>query len=335
MAIRIWDAYGLRCRWVPHNGGARAIAALLGGQGVAYVGNPGDAAHHPDLRVSIVSRPNRLEQLPDTPTFAEMGHPELDQQFMWRGFALPPGCPSEVRAWYHRLFRQVSDDAQWRDHWQQDGIEVVCVTDRGFIEVIDQTRAEFNRYLHRLHVAPVEGGPWIDMLSRGTTLAGVAIANLLFALAFGLRRTGSFWQRRLIPLAVLSVCVPLLAQTWTFPAAWEGVGAAALPRLWLIGTSLCALLTLVQPGTKDLDRATESGIVLVALLMAIVVGQWWAAGYVGYFPSAFLGTLASLTLLGERRWSVLLSVSAGWLVCAYLLFQRLLHVNLPTGSWFS
>ena len=335
MAIRIWDAFGTSGRWIPYNGGGRAIAALLGGQGIAYVGNPGDAAGQPDLRVSIVSGPSRLLQLPDTPTFGEMGHPELDQQFMWRGFALRSGCSPEVRGWYDRLFQQVTQNAQWRELWAPDGMQVVCLSEPDFPELVAETREEFRRYLPRLHVAPIEGGPLVQALSHGGTLTAVVLANLVIALVVRLRGTAGSWQQRLIPLAVLGMCVPILAQTWQFPPAWEGVGAAAVPRLWLTLTGLCALLAVLAPGQPTVGAAPDRSIQLVMKLAAVTALQWGVTVWVGYYPSALVGTWATLLLLGERRWSVLVGVSGGWLVCAYYLFHRLLHVDLPRGTLFS
>ena len=70
--LQIWDRFGIPARWIPYEGGDQAIQGLLTEQVVAYVGNPGDAAGQPDLRVSIVSSRQRLPQLPDTPTFARI-----------------------------------------------------------------------------------------------------------------------------------------------------------------------------------------------------------------------------------------------------------------------
>jgi hypothetical protein len=232
------------------------------------------------------------------------------------------------------LFEQVSRDAAWLRNWEADGIQVVCLTGKSFRDQVTQTREEFTLYLGQLNVTPVEGGPVVRTLSHGGTLAAIAAANLILALAVALGRARGFWRGRLIPLAVFSLCIPLLAETWRFPPATEGVGAAAAPRLWLSATALCALLAAVMPGPTATDVAVKTDVGVVAKWLLVVFVQWWATSYVGYYLSALIGTWVMLRLLGERRWMVLASVTLGWLACASLLFHRLLHVDLPTGKWF-
>lgn len=67
MALKTWKAFDLKARWIPFDSGGEAKAALLGEQGVAYVGNPRDAAGNSSLHISVISNPVRLEQFPNTP----------------------------------------------------------------------------------------------------------------------------------------------------------------------------------------------------------------------------------------------------------------------------
>ena len=39
MAMKTWQAAGIKAKWIPYAGGSKSMAALLGGHGVAYVGN--------------------------------------------------------------------------------------------------------------------------------------------------------------------------------------------------------------------------------------------------------------------------------------------------------
>ncbi len=105
-AMKTWAQFGITADWVPFSSGNEALVALLGDQGTAYVGNPRDAVGNPELQLVAVSRSRRLAQFPDAPVFAELGAPELDNEYMWRGFALKQGCPSTVLAWYDELFQQ-------------------------------------------------------------------------------------------------------------------------------------------------------------------------------------------------------------------------------------
>ncbi|MCD6123441.1 MAG: hypothetical protein J7K04_16535 [Spirochaetales bacterium] len=85
VAMRIWKAFDIKVKWVPFASGGKAMAALLGGQGVAYVGNPRDIAGKPDLKIAAVSFEQRLKQFPNVPTFGELGANGLNNEVMWRG----------------------------------------------------------------------------------------------------------------------------------------------------------------------------------------------------------------------------------------------------------
>ena len=112
-AQAIWAATGIEAKWVPFDSGAKAIAALLGQEGVTYVGNPGEVIGKPDLMVAAVCLDERLPEFPDVPTFKELGYDGLENEIMWRGFAVKKGTPDSVIAWYEDLFEKVTYDPDW------------------------------------------------------------------------------------------------------------------------------------------------------------------------------------------------------------------------------
>ena len=77
------------------------------------IGIPADTQHlapalvrkHPaDIRLELLHQqrhalaaaaPQRLAALPDVPTFAEVGYPDLEVYF-WQGIAVPAGTPPEI-----------------------------------------------------------------------------------------------------------------------------------------------------------------------------------------------------------------------------------------------
>ena len=115
MAMKVWDRAGISAMWIPFESGPKAMAALMGGQGVAYVGNPADTMGRPDLKVCAVSSDKRLKQYPDAPTFRELGLAGLEDEIMWRdsrsrrAHRLRPsrGC----RSWWRRLQTTLSGRA--------------------------------------------------------------------------------------------------------------------------------------------------------------------------------------------------------------------------------
>jgi tripartite-type tricarboxylate transporter receptor subunit TctC len=87
MALKTWQKAGIKAKWIPYGSGGKAMAALMGGHGVAYVGNPGDVIGKPDLKVAAISSKNRLTgKFANVPTFTELGIKNHDSEIMWRGF---------------------------------------------------------------------------------------------------------------------------------------------------------------------------------------------------------------------------------------------------------
>ncbi|MFQ3671879.1 MAG: tripartite tricarboxylate transporter substrate binding protein, partial [Verrucomicrobiia bacterium] len=141
-ALKIWRSAGMEARWIPYESGGQAIAALLGGLGVAYVGNPSEARGNPDLEVAVICAPKRLAAFPSVPVFREFGVEGVDDEAMWRGFALRSGVPEGVRRWYAELFEKVNRDPEWRGEWEPFGITVEYVASGPFTAEVEKDRRE-------------------------------------------------------------------------------------------------------------------------------------------------------------------------------------------------
>lgn len=91
---------------VPYKGGAQAVSALLAGQVTFMAENPSVLIQHVAsgrLRALAVTGATRLQSLPDVPTTAEAGSPEVEL-VAWTGLAAPAGTPQPV---IDRLQREV------------------------------------------------------------------------------------------------------------------------------------------------------------------------------------------------------------------------------------
>lgn len=353
MALQIWEKFGMQAQWSAFKSGGTAIAALLRGEGVAYVGNPGDAAGNPELRVAAVSAPQRLPTLPDTPTFRELGIQDFDDEYMWRGFAVKQGCPPAALDWYNTLFEKVSADPKWRAYWEKDGIEVVYKRSPEFTEIIQQDRAEFNRYLQQLDMIP-------DVKENSASAFASRVS--LWLLCGG----ASIWayftattpkNRWLVPLGLGAFALLLWLQTYSFPST-EGVSAATVPRLWIGAILILAFANTLmvgkaQPapvaaaidsvetesstelgGTRDAPRSLLPVLTATALLAVYTA----ATVLIGYKISTALFLIAMMRLLGHPRWTTIIAVTAAWLVFAYVTFEKTLYVPLPSGQlweWMS
>ena len=152
MAMKTWEQTGIEAKWIPYESGGKAMAALLGGHGVAYVGNPLDVIGKPDLKVAVISRAERLEQFPDAPTFKEVGIESLDNEIMWRGIVVKKGTDPEALEFYADLFQKITKDPEWIEFLGAGGADAVYYDPDKFSEIVKQNAEEFTTYLKKIGV---------------------------------------------------------------------------------------------------------------------------------------------------------------------------------------
>ena len=142
-AQAIWEKAGITAKWVPFASGGKAKAALLGKQGVTYTGNPGEIIGKPDFSVAAVCAAERLPQFPDVPTFKELGLDGLENEVMWRGFAVKAGTPDNIIAWYDDIFEKVTNDADWKATYEPQGNMLVHKTKDEFNKLVQDDYAAY------------------------------------------------------------------------------------------------------------------------------------------------------------------------------------------------
>jgi len=142
-AQMIWKAAGIEAKWVPFASGGKAKAALLGVQGITYTGNPGEIIGKPDFSVAAVCTAERLPQFPDVPTFKELGIEGLENEVMWRGFAVKAGTDDSIIAWYDDIFEKVTNDPEWIATYAPMGNMLVHKTRDEFNKIV---QADYDAY---------------------------------------------------------------------------------------------------------------------------------------------------------------------------------------------
>ena len=151
MAMKTWKAVGIKAKWVPYKGGSKAMAALMGGHGIAYVGNPQDVIGRPDLKVAVISNSTRIGgDFTDIPTFKELGVKGLDNEIMWRGFMVKKGTPKEAYDFYMDLFEKVNKDPKWQAYIKKGGATPVLYKEDKFLEIVKKDQKVFTTTLKEL-----------------------------------------------------------------------------------------------------------------------------------------------------------------------------------------
>ena len=111
-AMLFQEAIGVPITIVQYKGGGPAGADVRAGQVDAICDLPtttSGAVRSGDLRAYVLTAPQRLATLPDVPTSAEVGMPQLNIG-VWFGFYAPLGTPKPILATLNKALREIVQD---------------------------------------------------------------------------------------------------------------------------------------------------------------------------------------------------------------------------------
>ncbi len=333
-ALKIWDKSGIKAKWIPFKSGGKAKAALLGNQGVAYVGNPGEVLGNDNLKIAAICAPKRLVQFPDAPIFKEFGVNGVENEVMWRGFMLKKGIPKEIRKWYDNLFEKVSNDPEWKEYWNKKGIETVFYNSDKFTKIVQNDKEQFEYYLKKIGIIKnVEKGKiakFVESTGFKYFIWGLLLIYILIGIFLHRSKYIGVTEEIMIPLFLIFLSVVFYFITYSFPTG-EKVGPSVVPRLWIyfiVPLSLFAIFGAI----KDKKIIFHKGSDIVFKFVLLLILYLFGIVYIGYFISSFLFIFISISLLGYRKYFTIFLISLGWLLFSYFIFYKMLFVPLPTGK---
>ena len=118
LGVQFAKATGLPMTHVPYRGSAPAVQDLIAGQTAASFHPMVDLVPHHQagglIRIAAVSSERRLPRLPDVPTFAEQGYPQLNGS-EWFGVFLPARTPPAIVEALHRGVAEASANPEYQE----------------------------------------------------------------------------------------------------------------------------------------------------------------------------------------------------------------------------
>ena len=347
--VKIAEQAALDARWIPYGSGGEAMAALLGGLGTVYLGNPRDAFASEQLEVIAVAAAERLADLPAAPTLDELGMPGLETELIWRGFALREGVSEPVRAWYAALMNQVLSDPRWISAWEGEAVRLQVLDSQAFTALVQRDQQAFTQYLTQLGLiqdAALHGRTRLGWHQPGVwALLVIGLGTVILPVLLG--RTSLRSRRAELTLlwVLAAPAVYGLSLLPSLPPASviDPIGARGLLALWsvlLLGLLVASLVlpsSRLVPAPADPSSATSSvpslwqsrlplTFVMVALYLLMVPR-------LGYLLATLIYMPALMWALGYRKPLPLALLTLFWLVMAELLFRQVLLVPLPRAVW--
>jgi len=140
-----WQATGTTGIHIPYKGGAPAITDLLGGNVDASFQNYGSVAKQLEagqMKVLAVATEERIPQLPDTPTLAEAGVPDV-VVYSWQAMAGPKGMPEEVKTKLAAALKEALSQPDVQEGLTGLGFEVVGSSSDEFRAFVEQEIARW------------------------------------------------------------------------------------------------------------------------------------------------------------------------------------------------
>ena len=126
---------------VPYKGISLAVPAVMAGE--VQLTFAGIATSLPQLKAGrikalAIGGPKRSPLLPEVPTFAELGYPEVETH-AWFGLFLPAGSPREAVERIYRDTKKILDEPEFRQKQ---------LVDKGY-DVVASSPAEFAAYIRK------------------------------------------------------------------------------------------------------------------------------------------------------------------------------------------
>lgn len=138
---------GMNVTHVPYNSGAQAIVDLLADRlDAMFLVIPPIKQHVQDGKLLALATltAKRVEALPNIPTMAEVGHPEMTSA-IWFGYLAPAKTPDAVIGKLAQAFQKLQSDEALIKRVSEMGAELNVVGPAEFGKIIEKDRARYGK----------------------------------------------------------------------------------------------------------------------------------------------------------------------------------------------
>ncbi|MCB9942596.1 MAG: tripartite tricarboxylate transporter substrate binding protein [Geminicoccaceae bacterium] len=152
VAIEFGEQAGVDVNYIPFQGDAEVVAALLSGQIDFIVSNPGtsrDFIEAGNFKALAISTDERVEVMPDIPTFKEQG---LDiSMVLFRGVTAAPDIDPAERDWLIAKMKELSENPKWKeDYLDPNGVVQGFLPGDEFSAYLGDTQTTYRDALTKL-----------------------------------------------------------------------------------------------------------------------------------------------------------------------------------------
>jgi len=133
---------GMQMLHIPYNGTPQAMQSLLSGQvHSAFVSLLPVLPHRQTGRVRVlaISSPSRSPLMPEVPTFAEQGFPDLTI-YIWSGISAPAGTPDAIVQRANAILNQALHNTELQDRWRDLDFTAIPMTPTEYAAFIQADR---------------------------------------------------------------------------------------------------------------------------------------------------------------------------------------------------
>ncbi|SFP83735.1 Bug family tripartite tricarboxylate transporter substrate binding protein [Tranquillimonas alkanivorans] len=152
VTMQLADETGMELNFIPFQGDGEVVTALLSNQIDFAITNPGPVADYLDsgkFNALAISTEERVESLPDVPTFIEQG---ADIKIsLFRGLTAAPGISEEDRQALTDMVTKLFETEAWREEYiEPNAVVPLVVTGEEFADYLGETEAAYRETLGKL-----------------------------------------------------------------------------------------------------------------------------------------------------------------------------------------